>query len=49
MSCRIKGTDDSSPPIYESIDKVGSCKDIANKIKLVKYIYNDGTNIKNRI
>ena len=43
LYCKIKGTDDSTAPLYESQDKVGSCKDITSKIKNVKYIYNDGT------
>ena len=43
LSCRLKNSDDSIEPVYESKDVTGSCKDIADKIQLVKYIYNDGT------
>ena len=45
LTCKSKDSDDSESPIYESLDKVGSCKDISNKIKTVKYVYNDGTKV----
>ena len=45
LACKLKNSDDSIQPIYETKDVTGSCKQIANKIKIITYEYDDGTRI----